>query len=351
MAEEEWDREITIVLAGKSGAGKSTLMNNLLGRDTIVMMSPDATTPKFTEGEFNCNNIKVHVIDTCGLAEKRSDKIKELKRLSSYTKEKADILLYCVPVGPGSKFDDANPVTMRCLTEAYGKQIWDHCVLVFTMSDTALVQHKKQNSDTTSAHDDYITFLNRYAENFREQLRRLEVNKEVKTLYNMNRESKSNTIIAIPVGWSLKDEVLPGIDQLLSELYPELNKQSKPSWGDILFAIITDTSPAKFHESILKYRYGEELAHKIIVRAGAGLGGVGGGALGALVGGLLGILGGPAGVIAGMGVGIVAGASVIGTAGGTAAGYTVTKLSEQVQKKKTAREVKRIQENETSTNV
>ena len=167
----------------------------------------------------------------------------------------------------------------------------------------------------------------------------------------MNRESKSNTIITIPVGWSFKDEVLPGIDQLLGELYPELNKQSKPSWGDILFAIITDTSPAKFQESILKYYYGEELAHKIIVRAGAGLGGVGGGALGALVGGLLGLLGGPPGVIAGMGAGIVAGASVIGTAGGTAAGYTVTKLSEQVQKKKTDREVDRIQENETSTNV
>ena len=172
------------ILAGKSGAGKSTLMNNLLGSDTIVMMSPDSTTPKFMDEEFNCNNIKVHVIDTRGLAEKRSDKIKELKRLSSYTKEKADILLYCVPVGPGSKFDDANPVTMRCLTEAYGKQIWKLSVLVFTMSDMALVQHERQNPDTTSAHDDYKTYLNYYAENFREQLCCLEVDKEVKTGIN-----------------------------------------------------------------------------------------------------------------------------------------------------------------------
>ena len=107
--------------------------------------------------EFICNNITVRIIDTRGLAEKRSDKIKELQRLSGYTKEKADILLYCVPVGPGSKLDDANPVTMRCLTEAYRKQIWDHCVLVFTMSDMALVQHKRQNPDTTSAHKDYKT--------------------------------------------------------------------------------------------------------------------------------------------------------------------------------------------------
>ena len=83
----------------------------------------------------------------------------------------------------------------------------------------------------------------------------------------------------------------------------------------------------------------------MIVRAGAGLGGVGGGALGALVGGLLGILGGPAGVIVGMGAGITVGTSFLGALGGTAASHAASELYERAQKKKTAKEVYEIQNN------
>ena len=342
----EYDSEITIVLAGKSGVGKSTLMNNLLRKDTVIRMSPVSTTERFIVEEGTHDRIKIRVIDTRGLAELKSDKKKELKRLSSFTNGKADILLYCVPVGPGSKFDDANPVTMRCLTEAYGKQIWDHCVLVFTMSDMALKQSKRQNQDTATA--DYKTYLNRYTENFKEQLHRLGVkDKEVKTVFNLQDASETNTIIAVPVGWSLEDEVLPGIDQLISELYPELSGNANPSWRDVLFAIITFKCPDKSKESILKYRYGEELAHKIMVKVGAGFGGASGAAAGALAGGMLGgvtgTLGGPPGTIAGAIFGIVVGASLFGTAGGTALGFTATKFSEKLEKRMIDKEVDKIQ--------
>ena len=89
MAEEEWDRKITIVLAGKSGAGKSTLMNNLLGEDVRpIEMSPSSTTSKFIIAQVIRNGTKFCVIDTRGLAELKSDKKSELKRLSSFTEDK-----------------------------------------------------------------------------------------------------------------------------------------------------------------------------------------------------------------------------------------------------------------------
>ena len=263
---------------------------------------------------------------------------------ASLKTKKADILLYCIPVGPGSKFDDANPVTMRCLTEVYGREIWGHCVLVFTMSDITLRELRDQNRDTAT--DQYKIFLDQYAKRFKEELhhRDIKVDKEVKTVFNL--KDTLNAVITVPVGRTQERQVLPGIDQLVSEFHPDLASHihnHDPTWIDVLFAVIASKCPADFQESVLKYRYGEELAHKIIVRAGAGIGGVGGGALGALVGGLLGLLGGPPGVLAGMGVGITVGASLLGGTGGTAAGHAANKLYGHTQKKKTAKEVYEMQ--------
>ena len=132
-------------------------MNSLLGTDEHIVMSPASTTAKFHRGIVNKNNTQIKVIDTRGLAEDEKEKTKELKKVASYTKGKADILLYCVPVGPGSKFGDHNPVTMRCLTKAFGKQIWDHCVLVFTMGNVVLLSRK----DTAT--EEYKKYLDEYA--------------------------------------------------------------------------------------------------------------------------------------------------------------------------------------------
>ena len=336
---QEWDSEITIVLAGKSGAGKSTLMKNLIGKDTkAIKMSPSSTTTKFDDAIVIKNNTKIHVIDTRGLAEERGDKIKELKRLSSFTDGKADILLFCVPVGPSSKFDDANPVTMRCLTEAYGKQIWDHCILVFTMCNIALAQFQKQNTDTATA--DYKKYLNNFAEKFEEQLNHSKVYKKVKTVLDMDSCDECDAIMAVPVGWFLDDEVLPGIDQVISEVRPDLASQlslsnnATPGWRDVLFATITSKSPAEFQEFILQYRYGKRA--KAILNMGA-IGVVGG-----VIGGASRAIAGPPGVIAGIIIGIIAGASIYRAVvtGGTTADIGEAEL---LEKKKIDKEVYEIQ--------
>ena len=125
------DREITVVLIGRSGSGKSTLRNNLLDRPLPI--SPQSEG--FTTGTVIRNGVTWRVTDTPGLKGGKDEILKDMERLSSYTKGKADLLLYCLPVSLGSDVDDTNPVIMECLQTAFGKAIWQHCILVLTMSN------------------------------------------------------------------------------------------------------------------------------------------------------------------------------------------------------------------------
>ena len=115
--------KVTIVFAGKSGAGKSTLAKKLFGFP-VGSTKPSANpitkahekllpTPK--------DGVTINIIDMAGYNKK--DKKKQLKELSKLSNGEADLVLYCLPISPNSKFDDLNPDIMASLQDAFGKDI------------------------------------------------------------------------------------------------------------------------------------------------------------------------------------------------------------------------------------
>lgn len=107
-------QRVHIVLAGKSGAGKTTFLRNVFGFKERLETSPDHITTRCFTYHTTKNNIAIKITDTVGLHGNR----KELKELYKHTKGKADILVFCIPVDPSSKFDYANPDIMKSLQDA-----------------------------------------------------------------------------------------------------------------------------------------------------------------------------------------------------------------------------------------
>lgn len=58
---------ITAVLAGRPNAGKSSLMNALLGEDRAIVTAVAGTTRDTVEGSFECDGVRVNLVDTAGL--------------------------------------------------------------------------------------------------------------------------------------------------------------------------------------------------------------------------------------------------------------------------------------------
>lgn len=204
--------EIHVVISGKSGAGKSTIARNMFGIDTAVALSTDPITMECTTHQVTKHGITVHVTDTVGHQEGKGKK-KELKRLAKHTKQqpKVDLLVYCLSITPSSKFIEGNPAIMRSLQKAYGKEIWNHCIIVFTFGNYAWkwCQHNFEKHTDRVSH--YKAFVNQYTDKFKRELENLNVKTvDVQAILDLNLEpTPATTIAAIPAGAKPGDRVLP----------------------------------------------------------------------------------------------------------------------------------------------
>ena len=237
------------------------------------------------------------IIDTPGLGGKDKEIKKNLKEISRFTEGRVDLLVFCVPVGPGSKFEDTNPEIMKCLTDVFGKKLWQHCILVFTFSNLAW-DYIKENENAV---EEYKAHINAFADKFKKVLQALDVQDQVTTIFKQ-LELNPDTIVAIPAGLKSEDP-LPGISS---------------NWEDEVFDQMQNRCDPKHKPQLLEY-INWARAKKVLkggVAGGAGGGILGGAAAGAVAGGVLGAVGGPAGLIAGVVVGAVGG----GMAGGVVVG-------------------------------
>ena len=159
----------------------------------------------------------------------RRKDLETLKMCSGYTEGKADLLIYCLPVSSGSKFHDCDPAIMRSLTEAFGK---DHCVLVLTMSNHALLSYEKDYNNQETAAEEYKKYLKDFTTQFEQELCGLQVEKRVKTIFELKITDDITTIIiSVPAGKTPHNEVLPGLEYSLPD-YCEKN------WVSLLIEII-----------------------------------------------------------------------------------------------------------------
>ena len=207
----------------------------------------------FTDEEFTKNGVTIHVIGTQGLTGKKEDS-KVLHMCSAYTEGNADLLLYCIPVSPGHKFHEANHEIMKSLTKAFKQGVWDHCVLVLTMSNHALSSFEEDYPEQDKkVAEEYKEFLKGFSTRFEEKLRDLGVDKHVRTVFELKEtDDIAKTIIAIPAGRNAHSRVLPGLEYLLPDHYQEKN------WISVLIEIIRTKCTAKSAPLILEYHFGRE---------------------------------------------------------------------------------------------
>ena len=162
-----------------------TLIYNLLGEESEVEMSPDPSTDKFRSYTNEAGNIKV--IDCPGL--QSSNRMSDLKRLSWHLRDKADLILLCISVGPGAKFDDCNLDIISSIQSAYGKEIWKHCIVVFTHSNEVLRRQRKSKTDENQE-EKYKAHIQSYAGKFKNALKKINTEGTMKKNLMMNLLSK-----------------------------------------------------------------------------------------------------------------------------------------------------------------
>ena len=258
-------KQIHIVLAGKQGAGKSQVASRLFGLEKEMRLSPDPVTTECTTETSEKNGVTLYVTDTRGLQQR--GKKEELKKLAEHTKTGGvDLLVYCMSVDPSCKFADGNPDIMKSLKEAFGKQIWKHCILIFTFSNRVWdwYETNKKGARDRERIDMYEDFMRQYAEKFTLQLKKLgvqHVNAETVLTVNLDPPQAGHTTIpAIPAGDEPGDRVMPRFEPtrvLLRDGDCLWNKWPVDvrDWRDVIFIEVIKKCTLEVQRSLLQYRY------------------------------------------------------------------------------------------------
>ena len=268
---------------------------------------------------------------------------------------------------------------MASLQDAFGKDIWNHCVVVLTFSNSTWELSRKKSADQEKAEAKYKKLTQEYITRFKQELKRLKVeNVEMISVFDEDFHKKKG-IVFIPAGLDSQDPVLPGVkypkaDKPLDsssrsnstsgdssddtqgarhvsrpvnipgiyppeiEPYPQGRDREDENtlpvvedWQTVLQAeIINRSASVEIQVILLTFWYGRKRIERALKKhdiplisrsMGGGIaGGVAGSAVGGGVGLVIGVAGGPVGMGIGLTLGIVGGA-IAGTlaVGGTAA--------------------------------
>lgn len=87
---------VTAVLAGNPNAGKSSLMNALLGTERAIVTDIAGTTRDTLEGSFECDGVKINLVDTAGIRESTDEIESEGVRRALAAAKSADVVIYVV---------------------------------------------------------------------------------------------------------------------------------------------------------------------------------------------------------------------------------------------------------------
>ena len=283
---------ITILTAGRSGSGKSTLISNLLGKKPEMIMSPDSVTLECHSEKVVKNGVKITILDTTGLKPGWEEKRSQLRDLAHANE--ANIIIYFLPIGPSSKFDDGNNrEIMKALQDTYGKTVWSRCVLALTFSDLARnhIQTQHDERDDSTVTREYMKHIKKYAAKFQEELNNLGNSDEVivKTqLEDETNQESPHTIVAIPTEMKMK-----------------------PQGNIMLFQEMIKKCPPDRRAVLLQYQYGRKVIIEILKKGGVLVGSAcaTGTAIGATAGSKA-VVGGAIGCAVGGGVGLLAAGAV-----------------------------------------
>ena len=283
---------VTIVVMGKSGAGKSSLLRNIFPEieKPKKMLDAKPETQKIDIINVEKGGIELKVVDTVGFDQESKVRKKQLKELADETNKRADLVVFCIPVGPGSRFVSDTPQMMKSLQLAYGKNIWRHCLVVFTYSNLAW-EHIKGEEDAVRQYKEHIK---EYTTLFQQELDKQIPSPDVtvKCIFtdcsepsapppSSSEPSPSSSMSSSPSSGEasvLSDEQLQSlIDSLLKESHEIVtmpagkNETDKvlpgfqEGWTDRVFAGMLASTVAEAKMDLLKFRYTTEFIKRAIM--------------------------------------------------------------------------------------
>ena len=258
-----------------------------------VALSSGHITNSYITVKVEKHGVAIDIIDTVGLQGGKAKCRASLKKMAKYMNGhgNVDLLVYCISVSPSSKFEEAEPVIIESLQDAFGKDIWKKCIVVFTFSNLILDRTRK-NPDTADGTAQYKAHMKDYATKLECQLQRLNIS--VKTVFDLPLEAPQQadrtTVMAIPAGDEPQDQVLPGIQYEPLKITFHNSDQTQEfaisTWIDVVFIEMVKKSNTDLKNLLLRYRY---TLSKIEI--------------GAIVGGVIGIIGAFPGIAMGAAVG------------------------------------------------
>lgn len=269
---------LVLTVCGKSGAGKTTLIGKITQSDEKVKPSPYKDTADFTTKKSKSGNFSV--IDVPGLEPSKREEWKNiLKQLAESDNCKVHLILLCIPVGSGHKFNDGNPDILKYMQSIFGKKVWEYCVVIFTFSNFTTVEGEEQ-----------IQYLNDYTKRLKAELKNIcNDDLEVKSIFEQSPVIGHKTIYTIPAGYKEKDLVNP--------------KSSQP-WIIDIFDLLEKKYPKSEFDLAENQKWWKKIITEVSVIGGGGVVGTVGTGVGAAAKGVAaGAALGGAGVIVGSAVG------------------------------------------------
>lgn len=306
-ADEAPAGDVVFVVAGRGNVGKSTLINTILDLhgDDAARTGDDGndTTQEVQVYTARIREKTLRIIDTPGFDSININDGKIIRDLAQVSKTygggKVDLLLYCADIC-GARIDGSDERTVKALTTAFKKDIWQKAVLVLKKADRFEPPEECRHEHGYRA---LILKTENYANRFQQCLRKAKVDTEVRSgLVNIPNGFRG--ILALPAGKDIRIPIQDGQNWYVRLMTHAMEKVK----DEVLPVIVLLLNPSR--------------KDKIIATmAGAGTGialGAGGGAgIGAV---LAAIPTAGFGAPIGAGVGALLGALVAGTFGGTICG-------------------------------
>ena len=200
--------KVTVMVAGKPKVGKSTVFNNLFGLN--LKTGPGAssvTTAVVLDETISYNGVQIRYVDVPGVQALDMDSEKILEGISSKIGEGDDhfTLLYCVSVLIGYTEDDE--MTVKKLTDRFGANIWNRCILVVTNCDAIRNENFPEEKED-KYYRELLIFYTKVFKNILKKFSSCEI--PVELIYDCQDDVRRPGVSGVPDGKAVPDgKVVP----------------------------------------------------------------------------------------------------------------------------------------------